>query len=95
MTATSESTKVTVLVVDDEPVIRETILEILQEEGFEALGISNATQALSWARRLQPDVVLTDVIMPGLNGIDLASNSATLYPSAGLFFFPGSLLLLT
>lgn len=89
MIGSMDSGKTTILVVDDEPVIRETILEILQEEGFEALGMSNATQALSWAKRLQPDVVLTDVIMPGLNGIDLAVQLSGALPQCRVILFSG------
>ncbi len=81
--------KLTVLVVDDEPVIRETILEILREEDFDALGMSNASEALSWAQRLQPDVILTDVVMPGLNGVELAIQLASALPDCRVILFSG------
>jgi CheY-like chemotaxis protein len=56
----SENKKTIVMVVDDEPVVRETILEILQDEGFEALGMSNAAQALLWVERIRPNILLSD-----------------------------------
>ena len=89
MTTFREIKKVTVFVVDDEPVIRETILEILQEEGFEALGMSNASQALNWAQRLNPDIVLTDVVMPGVNGIELAMQISAALPACRVILFSG------
>ena len=79
------------MVVDDEPVIRETILEILQDEGFEALGMSNAGHALKWAERIQPDIVLTDIVMPGKNGIDLAIELMQILPQCRIILFTGHL----
>lgn len=81
--------KIVVMVVDDEPVIRETILEILQDEGFEALGMSNAAHALKWAERIQPDIVLTDIIMPGKSGIDLAIELMQILPQCRIILFTG------
>src|SRR5690242_19470233 len=81
--------KIVVMVVDDEPVIRETILEILQDEGFEALGMSNASHALKWAERIQPDIVLTDIIMPGKSGIDLAIELMQILPQCRIILFTG------
>jgi DNA-binding NtrC family response regulator len=89
MTRPADERKATVLVVDDEPVIRETILEILREEEFEALGMSNASEAITWAKRLKPDVILTDVVMPGLNGIDLAIQLSSSLPECRVILFSG------
>lgn len=81
--------KPVVMIVDDEPVIRETILEILNDEGFEAIGMSSATQALDWVERIRPDVILTDVVMPGISGIELAASVVEKYPECRVVLFSG------
>jgi len=78
-----------VMVVDDEPLIRETILEILREEGFEPIGVSDGAAALVWAERIKPAVVLADVIMPGLNGIDMAIQLREKMPAVRIMLFSG------
>ena len=60
--------KATVLVVDDEESILETLSGILEDEGYEAVTASSGEQALSIIEELSPEVVLLDVWMPG--GID-------------------------
>ncbi len=58
-----------VIVVDDETRIASTLVEILRGEGFEAQSASTGETALELARTFQPDIVLSDVIIPGLNGV--------------------------
>ncbi|MEO8671377.1 MAG: sigma-54 dependent transcriptional regulator [Tahibacter sp.] len=60
-----------ILVVDDEPDIRNLIKEILEDEGFQVSVAANATDAREARRRLRPDVVLLDIWMPDLDGISL------------------------
>ncbi len=62
------ATKATVLVVDDEESILETLSGILEDDGYEAVTASSGEQALSIIEELSPEVVLLDVWMPG--GID-------------------------
>lgn len=78
-----------VMIVDDEPVIRETVVEILREEGFDVVGMSDATHALSWMQRIHPDILLTDVIMPGMNGVELARETQKLLPECRIIIFSG------
>jgi CheY-like chemotaxis protein len=61
-----------VFVVDDDGVIASTTATILQLSGYEARCFVNPLEALEAARRVKPDLVITDVIMPGLSGIELA-----------------------
>ena len=61
----------TVLVVDDEPDIRSTVKEILEDEGYEVALAANAAAAREARLRLRPDVVLLDIWMPDLDGISL------------------------
>ena len=57
-----------VLIVDDSPTEMHLVTEILRRNGFDVLGADNAEKGLAMAREKQPDLVLMDVVMPGLNG---------------------------
>lgn len=59
-----------VLVVDDEPDVRDVIGEYLREEGFEIMEASNGLEALLQVKRLRPDAVVLDLMMPRLGGLD-------------------------
>src|SRR3954451_19465240 len=62
-----------VLVVDDEPVIVETLVLILNKfDDFIAFGSTNIKEALTIVRGIQPDLVLLDVMMPDVHGIEHA-----------------------
>jgi two-component system nitrogen regulation response regulator NtrX len=58
----------TVLVVDDDQDIRESLGQILTEEGFEVISASNGREALEEIARKTPDVMLLDLMMPVLTG---------------------------
>ncbi|MGH8041869.1 MAG: sigma-54-dependent transcriptional regulator [Rudaea sp.] len=60
-----------ILIVDDEPDIRSTVKEILEDEGYTAVAAANADEARSQQRREHPDAVLLDIWMPGTDGIAL------------------------
>jgi DNA-binding response OmpR family regulator len=62
------ATQETVLVVEDESSVRQTISLILQEEGYRVLEATNAEAALSLLQHGSPDLILSDVMMPGMNG---------------------------
>ena len=57
-----------VLVVDDDRDIREALVQILTEEGFEVTSAGDGAQALAEISRRTPDVVLLDLMMPVMNG---------------------------
>ncbi len=64
------ATKATVLVVDDEEGILETLSGILEDEGYEVATASSGEQALKLVRELSPDVILLDIWMPqGIDGL--------------------------
>ena len=60
-----------VLVVDDNSDVRELLLHILMAQGHQALGADGALSALSILEREDVDLILLDVMMPGISGIDL------------------------
>ena len=60
----------TVLIVDDESAGRDTVESILDGEGYVLLMATNGTQAIEMARTNQPDIILMDVMMPGMTGFE-------------------------
>jgi len=80
---------VKIIVVDDEPIIVDTLVDILIGEGHEALAVSNGKSAIEWAGMVRPDAVVTDVVMPGLNGVETAKEIRRLLPSCRIILFSG------
>ena len=58
----------TILVVDDEPVLRVLMREILQDEGYAVIDASDGQGMLELLQGVHPDLVLMDVMMPGIDG---------------------------
>ena len=78
-----------VLVVDDERVIADTLAVILNASGFEARAVYSGNKALEIAMTFQPDMLISDVIMPDLNGIDAAIRMRALLPAIKILLFSG------
>jgi CheY-like chemotaxis protein len=78
-----------IIVVDDEPVIADTLVEILKGEGCEAIAVSDGPSAVKWAPMVHPDAVICDVIMPGMNGIQTAKAILRLIPECRIILFSG------
>jgi len=66
-------TPLRVLVADDDPSVAASLIEILRREGHEVRGAHSGAEALREARAFRPDVVLLDIVMPGLSGYGVAS----------------------
>ena len=60
-----------ILVVDDDPSLAEMLTIVLRGEGFDTAVIGDGSQALTAVRELRPDLVLLDLMLPGMNGIDV------------------------
>jgi GAF domain-containing protein/CheY-like chemotaxis protein len=58
----------TVLVIDDEPAVRDLMQRFLTREGFRVVTASGGEDGLRWARELRPDAITLDVMMPGMDG---------------------------
>jgi DNA-binding response OmpR family regulator len=62
----------TVLVVDDERLIADSLKAILEVHGFIAIATYSGEEGLQAALRIRPDIVISDVLMPGISGIEMA-----------------------
>lgn len=62
-----------ILVIEDEEFIRDNLIELLEIEGFEAIGAENGFIGLHLAKESQPDLILCDVMMPELDGYGVLS----------------------
>ena len=78
-----------VLVVDDERVIADTLAIILNQHGFDASAVYTGTGAVEQARVLHPDLIISDVIMPDMNGIEAAINIRRFLPECKILLFSG------
>src|SRR5918998_1653330 len=61
----------TILVVDDEPTLRETLVDALEGEGFRVVAAADGREALTAFRAERPDLVLLDLMLPELSGIEV------------------------
>ena len=61
----------TILVVDDDPAIAEMLTLVLQGEGFNTIVVGDGLDAVRKAREVHPDLILLDLMLPGMNGIDV------------------------
>src|ERR1700679_4129568 len=85
----SANTVGTVLVVDDERLIADTITAILTEHGFVAFKAYSGEQALRLAAEVQPDIVLSDVLMPMMSGIQMAIQIKESLPATRIVLLSG------
>jgi CheY-like chemotaxis protein len=78
-----------VLVVDDERVIADTLAMILNQSGFDARAVYSGEKAVELASTFTPDMLITDVIMADLNGIDAAITIRSILPKIKILLFSG------
>jgi len=79
------------LVVDDEPLITETLSAILDSKGFAVLTAHDADEALEICALTPPELLITDVSMPVMNGFDLAVEVKSIASDCEVIFFTGHL----
>ena len=85
----SRTARPSILVVDDEPVIADTLSAILTEHGFIAHKAYNPGDALRLAESARPDIVLSDVLMPKMSGIDMCIRIRDLLPQTRIVLLSG------
>lgn len=79
----------TILIIDDSPFVLETVRLLLQEKGFNCFSYSNAVDAIKTFGDLRFDVVLTDIRMPEVSGLELLEKMRSLYPEKPVILMTG------
>lgn len=83
------SKTIRVFVVDDESIIARTLAIILCQKGFNASPYTNPLSALEAAEDLAPDLLISDVAMPELSGVELAIRMKNRHPGCRVLLFSG------
>lgn len=78
-----------ILIVDDEKSVRQLVRSVLVRGGYEVMEASNAEEALVILRQHSPEVLLTDIVMPGMSGLGLAAHAHQLRPGLPVMFMSG------
>lgn len=66
-----------IMIVDDSPTDAHLLQKILEKNGFQTLTAENASEGIECAKREKPDLILMDVVMPGLNGFQATRELTT------------------
>jgi DNA-binding response OmpR family regulator len=77
------------LVVDDEPVLRSFLVRVLEQEGYAAQAAHNGREALHWLEQSPFDVLLTDIKMDQLDGVQLLAEVRARYPDMAVILLTG------
>lgn len=85
----SESSALRVIVVDDEPMIADTLALVLQSRGHSVRAAYCGEDAVAMLPSFMPNAVISDVMMPGISGIELAQYIADNYPDCKTLLISG------
>jgi DNA-binding NtrC family response regulator len=80
-----------IFVVDDEGLIAETLALILRQRAYRAVAFSKPQEALAAAANLKPDLLLSDYLMPEMNGLTLATELLQQYPECKVLMVSGAI----
>jgi|HubBroStandDraft_1064217.scaffolds.fasta_scaffold108425_2 DNA-binding response OmpR family regulator len=78
-----------VLVVDDESAVADTLAEVFTRSGYAAMPTYDAEDALETALLMPPELLITDVFLPGKSGIELAVTVRGIFPDCKILLFSG------
>src|ERR1700683_4645775 len=78
-----------VLVVDDESAIADTLAEILTLSGYAAMAAYDGEEALEFALFTPPELLIADVMLPGMSGIELGITMRRIFPDCRVLLFSG------
>jgi CheY-like chemotaxis protein len=80
----------TILVVDDEPLVRDLLVQFLGLRGYRALGVKDGFEALSMVDQTSPDLILLDLLMPGMDGVEVLRQLRKREYAGGIIIITGS-----
>lgn len=79
----------TILVIDDEAVIAETLAKILQKSGYDVVTAYDAEDGIQAALLRPPELVISDIMLPGMNGIELGITIRRIFPDCKVLLSSG------
>lgn len=85
----SEERPPRILIVDDEPSVRSALRRTLRKEGYELSFAESAAEALEMLSRDQPDLIVSDHLMPEMTGLEFLQRCRLLYPEVGRIVLTG------
>ena len=85
----SSHAKRRILIADDDKVIADSLSIILRKGGFETAAVYGGRKAVDLAQQFRPDVLISDVMMPDLNGIEAATRIRAMLPSCRIILCSG------
>jgi CheY-like chemotaxis protein len=86
---TDSAYRPTVLVVDDEVVIAETLAKILHQNGYAVITAFDGEEAIQAALLRPPELVISDIMLPGMNGIELGITIRRIFPDCKVILSSG------
>jgi CheY-like chemotaxis protein len=78
-----------ILVIDDDAIVRKTIVQILEQDGYQVLSAEDGARGMVLFRSEQPDLVITDIIMPEQEGIQTITEMRRAKPDAKIIAISG------
>jgi PAS domain S-box-containing protein len=78
-----------VLVVEDDPGVRQFIVECLEMSGYQVTQADNGQAAIALLDEMQPDLMIVDFLMPGMNGAEVVAKATSRYPTLPIVFATG------
>jgi len=78
-----------ILVIDDDVIVRETIVQILESEGYAVVSADDGKRGVALFRSERPDLVITDIIMPEKEGIQTITEIRAMTPDAKVIAISG------
>lgn len=78
-----------ILLIDDEEDVRDSVKKVLERSGFAVDAVSSAEEGIAAAESRKFDVVITDIIMPGINGVDAIKRIKKILPEVKILAISG------
>lgn len=78
-----------ILVVDDDRSVAETLAALLRLHNYEVRTAFSGKAAIRVASEFEPEILITDVVMPGMNGLEMASHIRSLFPRCKIMLISG------
>jgi CheY-like chemotaxis protein len=80
----------TILLVEDEILLREGVQETLEVHGYTVIGAADGVEALDWLLQTEVSLIITDLVMPNMNGVEFIEELRTKYPKLPVIVASGS-----